>query len=133
MDFFLFNAAMKLPWHWTRKNIQWMDQFIIMCSILFYSPCLCFIFIGGCWCTGCLLSKSKQEARLVTMFDLVSLYSLRWLCKVICILMVVGINRYKATNKFNREIFQGDIGIHLWCNCFHLDIKSFMHVGIYHF
>lgn len=70
--FLLFLAAMNLftPCNW--KTTRWMVQYYIMCSILFYSACLFSIFIGGCWCFGCLLIKSSQKEKLVRIFGLVS-------------------------------------------------------------
>lgn len=64
---------MKFSKPWIRTNTKWMGQSITMSSILFYFACWFFIYIGGCWYTGCLLNKSKQGATWVTTFVLVSL------------------------------------------------------------
>ena len=72
--FVLFYAAMKLSWHWTRKNIVLMDQSITICLTLSCTACLFSIFIGGCWCIECLWNKFKQEASSVMMSGLVSYF-----------------------------------------------------------
>lgn len=73
--FSLFLPAMKFCSPWIRKSTEWMVQYIIIYSIVFYIACWFCIFIGGCWYFGCLLNKSKQGENLVKMFDLVS-----WIC-----------------------------------------------------
>lgn len=67
-----YYAAMKLSRPWTRRNTKSMDQSIITFSISFFFPCLFFISTGGCWCIGCLSSKSNQGAMSVKMLGLVS-------------------------------------------------------------